>query len=144
MDLAQPDYVEEMLKRFDMEKCNPAPTPMDTGRTYNKAMSLTAEDAKYMADKQYRSLACTLLYPSNITRPDIAYACNIAARHLQLATKDHWKLLKRITRYLKGTVDYGLCFKTESTEMDGQMRRGQTTRMTENLQERTCFLSASV
>ena len=56
---------------------------------------------------------------SNISRPDIAYACNAASRHLQQPGKEHWKLLKRISRYVKGTLDLGLQYDGRSTEITG-------------------------
>ena len=59
------------------------------------------------------------MYPSNITRPDIAYACNAASRHLQQPGREHWKLLKRISRYVKGTADLCLKYDAASTEITG-------------------------
>ena len=119
MQISQRDYLADVLQRFGMEKCNPIPTPMEPSKFFAKKVTLDKDESKYMADKPYRSLACSLMYSSNISRPDIAYACNAASRHLQLPGKEHWKLLKRISRYIKGTIDLCLNFSADSTEVTG-------------------------
>ena len=119
MYISQPVYFQDLLKRFGMENSNPNVTPMEMGKQYLKTVTLSEEESKYMKDKPYRSLACSLLYPSNISRPDLAYACNIASRHLQNPNKEHWGLLKRIARYVKGTGELGLNFSAEGREISG-------------------------
>jgi hypothetical protein len=98
---------------------------MDQGKQLLKSPNSIEENAKEMKDTPYRSLACTLMYPSNITRPDIVFACNAACRHLQNPDKTHWEHLKRICRYIKGTLDLGLNFS--SSRKDGQTPVGQIT-----------------
>lgn len=44
------------------------------------------------------------------TRPDIAYVLGVVSQHLDKPTKTDWNAVKRIFKYLKGTVDYGLKF----------------------------------
>ena len=119
MQITQEEYFDNMLTHFGMDKCNPVDTPMQHAKFYAKSEVVSKEEVKYMQDKPYRSLACTLLYPSNITRPDITYACNTASRHLQNPGKDHWELLKRIVRYLKGTKQLGLNYNDQSIEVTG-------------------------
>jgi hypothetical protein len=41
------------------------------------------------------------------TRPDIAYAVSVASRFLKVPAKEHWSVVKRILRYIAGTLDYG-------------------------------------
>ncbi|KAJ0581393.1 putative RNA-directed DNA polymerase [Helianthus annuus] len=55
----------------------------------------------------YRSIVGALQYLT-ITRPDISYAVNQVSQFLQSPTVDHYQEVKRILRYLKGTVAYGL------------------------------------
>jgi hypothetical protein len=54
----------------------------------------------------YRSLIGSLRYIVN-TRPDLAYAVGVVSRYMEAPGKDHWLVVKRILRYLKGTVGYG-------------------------------------
>ena len=51
-----------------------------------------------------------LLYLSVATRPDIAFAVSNVAKYCAKPTKQHWIAVKRIMRYLKGTLNYGLCY----------------------------------
>ncbi|XP_026384440.1 uncharacterized protein LOC113280018 [Papaver somniferum] len=51
-----------------------------------------------------------LLY-TTIIRLDIAYAVNRACQDMQNPTNADWSAIKRIIRYLQGTVSYGLQFK---------------------------------
>ena len=119
LQISQKDYLIDVLNRFGMQKCNPISTPMEANRFFAKKAALDKEEAKYMIDKPFRNLACSLMYASNISRPDIAYACNAASRHLQMPGREHWKLLKRVTRYIKGTTDLSLLYNASSTDVTG-------------------------
>jgi hypothetical protein len=44
-----------------------------------------------------------LMYVANCTRPDIAFAVNLLARHSAAPTKRHWIGVKNIFNYLQGT-----------------------------------------
>lgn len=57
----------------------------------------------------YRSLVGALQYLI-ITRPDLSYVVNQASQFLQTPTTSHFRLVKRILRYVKGTISYGLTF----------------------------------
>ena len=46
-----------------------------------------------------------------ITRPDIQYAVNLVCQRMHAPTMTDFALLKRILRYLKGTMEYGLHIK---------------------------------
>ena len=52
-----------------------------------------------------------------VTRPDIAYAVGVAGRSLQHPGPADVRLVKRILRYLKGTMDYELRYKGEVTSL---------------------------
>lgn len=45
------------------------------------------------------------------TRPDIAYAVGIVSRYMERPTELHMNAVKRICRYGKGTLCYGLLYK---------------------------------
>ncbi|CAL2254173.1 unnamed protein product [Prunus armeniaca] len=46
------------------------------------------------------------------TRPDLSYAVNSVCQYMTAPTDLHWLLVKRILRYLQGTLDHGLKFST--------------------------------
>lgn len=57
------------------------------------------------------------------TRPDLAYGVGLISRFMQRPNSSHFAVAKRILRYLKGTLDYGILFphdlKSETTRMVG-------------------------
>ncbi|CAL1678820.1 unnamed protein product [Lasius platythorax] len=57
----------------------------------------------------YLEAVGSLLYVRQISRPDIAYIVNILSSYCK-KPKQHWLAVKRVMRYLKGTVDYKLTF----------------------------------
>ena len=58
----------------------------------------------------YLSAIGALMYLANQTRPDIAFAVNLLARHSATPTARHWNGVKHIFRYLHGTTDTGLFY----------------------------------
>jgi hypothetical protein len=53
----------------------------------------------------YRSIIGSLRYIVN-TRPDLAYSVGVVSRYMEAPRKAHWVAVKRILRYLKGTIGY--------------------------------------
>lgn len=58
----------------------------------------------------YRSVMGSLQY-TTITRPDIAYSVNMVSQFMHNPGEDHWRNVKRILRYLNGTINQGLKLK---------------------------------
>ena len=99
-----------------MQDCKPVGTPVDIS-----AKLVKAKDEDECIDQQlYQSAIGSLLYLSVSTRPDITYAVGNLARFSSKPTKHHWTALKRVLRYLKGTVKHGiLYFQKGSNECVG-------------------------
>ena len=55
----------------------------------------------------------------NCTCPDIAYAVNKLSRFTSNPSKDHWKALVRVLRYIKYTKDYGLHYTKYPAVLEG-------------------------
>ncbi|XP_022024176.1 uncharacterized mitochondrial protein AtMg00810-like [Helianthus annuus] len=43
--------------------------------------------------------------------PEIAYAISKVSKFLETPTDRHWVAIKRVLRYLKGTISHGLCIR---------------------------------
>jgi transposase InsO family protein len=100
----QKKYAKEILKKFQMEECKTVSTPM------NQKENLSKEDGFDKVDEgYYRSLIGCLMYLT-ATRPDILFAVSILSRFMHCASEMHLKAAKRILRYIKGTIDYGVKF----------------------------------
>ena len=104
--LHQSLYVRNLLKRFNMEDARVVRTPADSNVTLSKEMSpQTKGEMAEMERIPYRSLLGALLHLANFTRPDIACAVSICSRYANNYGPAHWQALKRILRYLRGTID---------------------------------------
>ncbi|KAK4405585.1 Retrovirus-related Pol polyprotein from transposon RE2 [Sesamum angolense] len=99
-------YTETLLKKFKMESCKTVTTPLVTGEKYQK------EDGSQKVDgSMYRSLIGSLLYLTT-TRPDIMFATSLLSRFMQSPSQVHYGPTKRILRYLRGTKDFGIWYKS--------------------------------
>ncbi|KAJ3494544.1 hypothetical protein NMY22_g20057 [Coprinellus aureogranulatus] len=94
ISLSQHQYVLDILARFNMSDCNPAP-----------------EEVEAMRSTPYLSALGAILYLALMTRPDIAYAVGYLGRFSANPGPKHWAALKHLLRYLKGTADYKLTYK---------------------------------
>ena len=45
------------------------------------------------------------------TRPDIMFVVNLLSRYLAHPTELHLQVVKRVLRYIKGTLSYGIFYK---------------------------------
>lgn len=106
MIINQSLYAQKVLTRFGMNDCKPVSTPEEMG-------PLEVKDTTPLPDNYpFKDLVGSLLYLVTCTRPDIAHAVSVASR-TGSPTMEHWLRLKRILRYLKGTIDMGIRFRWE-------------------------------
>src|SRR3954462_9965006 len=84
--------------------------PLSTSEKLSKEKgeTLSAEEST-----TYRSVVGALQYLT-LTRPDISFPVNKVCKFLHSPTTQHWTAVKRILRYLRGTMSTGLKF-TKST-----------------------------
>ncbi|MCH95853.1 retrovirus-related Pol polyprotein from transposon TNT 1-94 [Trifolium medium] len=85
-----------------MLECNSISTPMVSTCKLSKVGS-----DKFCDPSLYRSVVGSLQY-ATITRPEIAYAVNKVCQFMSNPLESHWSAVKRILRYLKGTLHMGL------------------------------------
>ncbi|KAK3697978.1 hypothetical protein QZH41_003963 [Actinostola sp. cb2023] len=109
LTINQPGYLEKVLKRFGMENCKPVSTPLELGKKFQQ---LSANDDAF-DDQIYRQAIGCLTYASTTTRPDIAAAVGVLSQYTSNPSNDHWMGIKRVLRYIKGTMNYGLKFSAQ-------------------------------
>ncbi|GJT43961.1 retrotransposon protein, putative, ty1-copia subclass [Tanacetum coccineum] len=105
----QSKYALESLKKYGFESCDLVDTPM-------------AEKSKLDQDKEgnsvdpshYRAMIGTLLYLT-ASRPDLQFSICMCARYQARPTEKHLNAVKRIFRYLKGSVHRGLWYPKDSS-----------------------------
>jgi hypothetical protein len=102
--LSQEKYARDVIKRTNMGSCKSVNTPLPSV----EKISATEGDPLGPEDStNYRSVVGALQYLT-LTRPDISFAVNRACQFLHQPTTTHWSLVKRILRYVQGTIKLGL------------------------------------
>jgi histone deacetylase 1/2 len=111
--LSQHRYALDLLHRANMEQSRAVATPMSTSNKLTRDLGtpLGSEDAF-----KYRSLVGGLQYLT-LTRPDLSFAVNKVCQYLSQPTTAHYEAVKRILRFVRGTVSTGLRFH-RSPSMD--------------------------
>ena len=118
--LSQESYIRKILERFKMHTCNPIDTPIAKGEGLSLSMCPKTPDKKKEMEKvPYASAVGSLMYAMMCTRPDICYAVGLVSRYQSNPGKKHWMAVKRILRYLKGTMDYSLCYQGSNLHLTG-------------------------
>ncbi|XP_019164254.1 PREDICTED: uncharacterized protein LOC109160414 [Ipomoea nil] len=102
--------MKDILKRAGMVDCKPVATLVSTTKV------VTGDEVPYADPTQYRSLAGALQYLT-VTRPDLSYAVNRLCQHMNSPTTADWAALKRVLRYVNGTLNLGLNISS-STSLD--------------------------
>ncbi|KAH9650254.1 hypothetical protein KPL70_026300 [Citrus sinensis] len=98
----QAKYVKDLLKRFGIDDSKTKNTPMSTTTKLDKD-----EKGKEVDIKMYRGMIGSLLYLT-ASRPDIMFSVCLCARFQSCPKESHLLAVKRIFRYLSGTIDIGL------------------------------------
>ena len=105
--LSQRQYMIEILERAGMADCKPCATPVDLNPKFS------ANGAPVSDPTDFRSLASALQYLT-FTRPDISYAVQQVCLHMHDPREPHLTALKRILRYVRGTLHMGLFLRPSS------------------------------
>ncbi|GKD45869.1 retrovirus-related pol polyprotein from transposon TNT 1-94 [Tanacetum coccineum] len=95
------------LEIHGMDKCNSLGIPLATKPKLDADLSGTPVD-----QTRYHSMIGSLMYLTS-SRPDIVQAVCYCARYQTRPTEKHLKEVKRIFRYLKGTINMGLWYSKD-------------------------------
>ena len=106
--LCQGKYASEILARFGMGSCNAVNNPMVPGTKLS-----SQEKGEEIDRTEYKQLIGSLIYITT-TRPDIMYAVSFLSRFMATPKEGHLLAAKRILRYLKGTMNFGIFYKRSS------------------------------
>jgi hypothetical protein len=111
--LSQNKYALDILRRVGMTSCKPAPTPLSTSEKLSVHVGevLGPDDAT-----KYRSIVGGLQYLT-LTRPNLAFSVNKVYQYLHCPTTVHLIAVKRILRFVKGTIDMGLKIVKSSSNL---------------------------
>ncbi|CAM8890311.1 unnamed protein product [Rhodiola kirilowii] len=106
--ISQSKYAKNLIKKFELEKATHKRTPAATH------LKMTKYDAGTKVDQTlYRSMIGSLLYLT-ASRPDIAYAVGVCARYQVDPKESHLLQVKRIIKYVCGTIDFGIWYTKDT------------------------------
>jgi histone deacetylase 1/2 len=107
--LSQTKYIRDLLTKANMATANCMASPMASSTKLSKYGSNHVTDPTF-----FRSIVGGLQY-ATVTRPEISYLVNKVCQFLSSPLEEHWKAVKRILRYLQGTIHHGLLIKPAPT-----------------------------
>ena len=100
--LSQPKYSCDLLRLFHMEDCKPSPSPFQS----RVKLFATCTSPKLDATL-YHQLVGSLLYLA-YSHPDLSFAVGHVSHYMQNHHEIHWKEVKRILLYIRGTIQFGI------------------------------------
>ncbi|GJV86159.1 putative ribonuclease H-like domain-containing protein [Tanacetum coccineum] len=104
----QDKYVQEILKKIDLECVRTATTPYEAPKPKSKN-----EPDSPVNVHLYRSMIGSLMYLT-ASRPDIMFAVSACSRNQVTPTTSNLEAVKKIFKYLKGQPKLGLWYPRES------------------------------
>ncbi|GKA75938.1 retrovirus-related pol polyprotein from transposon TNT 1-94 [Tanacetum coccineum] len=100
----QSKYIKEMLKKFELEDSKSMKTPMSTKTKLTKD-----EEGESVDNTKYKCMIGSLLYLT-ASMPDIMFSVCLCAHFQEDPKTSHFEAVKRIFRYIKGTMHLGLWY----------------------------------
>ena len=111
MILSQRKYLEKVLRTFGMSSNKSVVTLLASHFKLSCSQCpSTDEEKSEMTKVPYANVVGCMMYAMVLTRPDLAHALNVVSRFMATLVKEHWKAVKWVLRYLKGTQGYGLVY----------------------------------
>jgi hypothetical protein len=112
--LSQPAHIQRMLEVFgQIEDLNEFKTlPAPEGLRLHKKGSSNLEGESPLLDVTkypFRVLMGSLNYVGCTVRPDIVWIVNQLSRYSNAPTVEHWKIAINVLKYLKYTINWGIC-----------------------------------
>jgi hypothetical protein len=108
--LSQSRYIRKILEKAGMLDSNLVSTPMDPNVILKPAEDEEESKETSRTSIEYATRIGELLYAAHATRPDILYATVTLAQFTRNPAPEHWTALKRVFRYLKGSIGHKLTY----------------------------------
>lgn len=108
----QKKYAKDLLERFNMSQCNEVETPLEVNKKLKKN-----EYEERVDGTKYKQLVGSLRFLCN-SGPNIMFGVGLLSRFMSDPRKSHMIASKRIFRYIKGTMDFGVLFQNNQKEKD--------------------------
>ncbi|GJT83698.1 retrovirus-related pol polyprotein from transposon TNT 1-94 [Tanacetum coccineum] len=104
----QSKYALEILIKYRMDMSDPVDTPMvDRLKMDEDPLGILVDQTRF------RGMVGSLMYLT-ASRPDLVFVVCMCARYQAKSTKKHLVAIKRVFRYLRGTINWGLCYPKDT------------------------------
>lgn len=129
-ELDQSQYLDTILERFNVgSPLRKAGSPLDPNVNYTHpkyAILPAREDDATLHEYNhpYREAVGSILYATQCTRYDCAYAVSIVSAFMSRPTEEHWTAVKRILNYLRATPNRKLRYSRPSNPKHLNMLTG--------------------
>jgi hypothetical protein len=104
-----------------MHACSPSPAPIVKGDRFGEHQCPKNEyEINQMKAVSYASAVGSLQYGQVCTWPDLAFVTGLLGRYQKNLGIEHWKLVKKVLRYLQGTKGLILTYRrSDSLQIEG-------------------------
>ena len=113
--LSQSRYLLKIIEKYGLSEAKTVSTPADP----NVKLQKNDGCSKQVNSRQYQSMVGSLLHAARATRPDIAQAVGVVSKFNAEPTEAHLTAVKRIFRYIKGTVHLSLQYQAKGGKLVG-------------------------
>ena len=111
LGLSHSTYIENMLKRFSMDRSKNGFIPMTHGITFSKSLCPQKHNERtHMSLIPYASAIGSIIYSIICIRPDVSYTLSVTCRYKSDLSEGHWVVVKNILKYLRNTKDIFLIY----------------------------------
>lgn len=117
--LSQREYIDNLLRRFNMAECHGVSMPMEVGMKLVDDVNNEEDEVQSKPSWPYRELIGALMYLIVATRPDIANAVTKLAQFCNSPRKIHWQAGKRVLRYLRASSDVKIAYRRTGENIVG-------------------------
>eukprot|EP00253_Pinus_taeda_P002066 PITA_02066 len=111
ISLSQSKYACDLLCHFHMEDYKPTPSPFQSGAKLSVTYTSPEVDATL-----YHQLVGKILYLTH-THLDLSFIVGLISRLMQNPHESHWKAAKRILRYVRGIVQFGIHYNAKASPL---------------------------
>jgi hypothetical protein len=109
-------YLEKVLKKYNMHKSNATPAPIVKGDSFGQFQCPKNQyEIDQMKAVPYALAIGSLQYAQVCTRPDLAFITGVLGRYQANLGTEHWKMVKKVLRYVQGTKDLMLTYRRSNT-----------------------------
>uniref|UniRef100_A0A0A9Z9C0 Copia protein n=1 Tax=Lygus hesperus TaxID=30085 RepID=A0A0A9Z9C0_LYGHE len=108
--ISQKSLIDKIIQHFNMTDCKIASVPVEPG------LNLLKADISE-SNLPYRELLGSIMYLMLASRPELCFAVSYFGRFQNNYDSTHFKALKQVVRYLKGTRDHVLVFSKTNSDL---------------------------